>query len=356
MHGQLLLLAKTKLGLENIASARIEEETGFKTASKPGGFPGIIEVYGPGDPDQALKTVLDRVQEVESAVPAHGVCGSRGLEELVECAYDAIKGRLDVNHTFAVRCTRRGVQAYTSLDVNYALGAKIVGSLGLKVDLDNPDYVVYVEIVGDHAVVGVLPGHSLRRKMTPEKTGVHEFMWRISVAQIPYVDDPQATRLMGEKIGRGVQTFEVGEYIIAPIKPVNAYALASFIDGVRKGIRTRLEVQKKSYSRHVHETRVVVQDMYQLVRDRGNEPIVIFEPEGRPIDRISDELADVIMRNQRVNMLFGAREGVPSGLFRYADLVVDLAPGITLATEFAVPSALIMVAYLIERRVRLSTD
>jgi len=41
-----------------------------------------------------------------------------------------------------------------------------------------------------------------------------------------------------------------------------------------------------------------------------------------------------------VSFLFGSREGIPKGIYRLADLVIDLAPAITLPTEVAAPAAL----------------
>ncbi|MCD6235757.1 MAG: SPOUT family RNA methylase, partial [Thaumarchaeota archaeon] len=41
-----------------------------------------------------------------------------------------------------------------------------------------------------------------------------------------------------------------------------------------------------------------------------------------------------------VSILIGSREGIPKGVYRAADLVLDIAPGITLSTELAAPSAL----------------
>jgi len=45
--------------------------------------------------------------------------------------------------------------------------------------------------------------------------------------------------------------------------------------------------------------------------------------------------------------LFGSREGIPLGVYRYADLVIDIAPGITLSTEYAASSALIAIGTLL---------
>ncbi|MEM3905467.1 MAG: SPOUT family RNA methylase, partial [Nitrososphaerota archaeon] len=79
---------------------------------------------------------------------------------------------------------------------------------------------------------------------------------------------------------------------------------------------------------------------YQLVRERSGESLIVFEPEGVEIRRIVNKLRDIFSRGGRVNLLFGSREGIPKGIYRRADLVIDLAPEITLPTELAAPAAL----------------
>lgn len=54
----------------------------------------------------------------------------------------------------------------------------------------------------------------------------------------------------------------------------------------------------------------------------------------------ASRIREIVSGVRRVNFLFGSREGIPKGVYRMADLVVDLAPAITLPTELAAPSAL----------------
>ncbi|MEM2803110.1 MAG: SPOUT family RNA methylase, partial [Nitrososphaerota archaeon] len=95
-----------------------------------------------------------------------------------------------------------------------------------------------------------------------------------------------------------------------------------------------------SYSRSARRVKVLVQDLYQLVRERSGESLIVFEPEGVEIRRAVNKLRDIFSRGGRVNLLFGSREGIPKGIYRRADLVIDLAPEITLPTELAAPAAL----------------
>jgi tRNA acetyltransferase TAN1 len=93
-----------------------------------------------------------------------------------------------------------------------------------------------------------------------------------------------------------------------------------------------------------------VQDIHQLVRDRRGEPLIVLEPEGEPVSRITDDLWRLVRRGRRVNILVGSRQGIPLGIYRFADLVVDIAPGVTLSTEYAASSALIALATILHDR------
>ncbi|RLI17157.1 RNA-binding protein, partial [Candidatus Bathyarchaeota archaeon] len=124
------------------------------------------------------------------------------------------------------------------------------------------------------------------------------------------------------------------------------------LQGLEEGITSRYRVQRKTYAHKPRRVKVLVEDLYQLVRDRRGEPKIVFEPEGRPLPEVEKDLADLILSSDRVSLLFGSREGIPKGVFRFADLIVDLCPGITLSTEYAASSALIGLAYALEDRLK----
>ena len=75
-----------------------------------------------------------------------------------------------------------------------------------------------------------------------------------------------------------------------------------------------------------------------------------MEPEGEHVSNVAEELWALIRRGRRVNILLGSREGVPLGIYRYADLVVDIAPGITLSTDYAAAAALIALGTVLHER------
>ena len=76
-------------------------------------------------------------------------CPLTGLPQLAERVLAIWRDRLD-GRTFAVRCRRRGTHAFSSRDVECAVGAALLRGSGARgVDLARPDCVVRVEVVED---------------------------------------------------------------------------------------------------------------------------------------------------------------------------------------------------------------
>jgi len=336
----LKLIVKTPLDLEDIAASRILEiDPSVKLIAKPHGLKGLIVIESCGDEGRLKEIISREVPEVESIIHVDEVVEAR-LEEIVQAAVKLAKDKLSDEKCFAVRTVRRGKHDFTSLDVNSAVGAAVQAETGARVDLENPDVVIRVEIIFDKAGISVVEGELEWRKMGPGKKLSASTFRKISVVQMPYLGSMEGAREIGRRIGRAVQAYEVGELVIAPNKPVNAFELEAFIAGIREGIKSRYEVQKKTYSRRVECTRVLVQDLYQLVRERRGEPIIVLEPEGLQVRDALPKLRELFSRKHRISLLIGSREGIPKGIYRLADLVLDIAPGITLSTELAAPSAL----------------
>ncbi|BAA80141.2 conserved hypothetical protein [Aeropyrum pernix K1] len=340
---------KTSLGFERIAAARIEEEAPHLRARPiPRGFKGLVLVYGCRDPEADARLILERVVEADRVLVVHAVSRA-SLEEMAAAAAEAARGRIGGGECFAVRTTRRGSHGYTSVDVNVVVGDAVRRATGACVNLESPDKVVAVEIIQDLALISIYPGSMEWRKMRG-KHPVLPLLSRVAVVQMPYLGPLDACRNMGVRIGREVQNFEVRELVVAPTGLVDARQLAEFLQGVFEGVESRFEVQRKSYHRRARRVPVYLQDLHQLVRDRRGEPIIVMEPEGEHISRVADRLWEMFRGSRRVNVLVGSREGIPLGVYRYADLVVDIAPGITLSTDYAAASALVAIATVLYER------
>ena len=345
------LIIKTPIGMENVAASRIEE-LGFEgnIDPKPSGYPGIVTVTLHNENEK-----LSIAEKIEREIPeAERVLVSRistaaTIENIVDAAVKAASETLGSGVTFAVRTVRRGRHPYTSVDVNHKVGSAILERIDAAVNLDHPEKIVWIEIIDDQAAVGILDGADVWKKMRPGKREIRTFFSKASVIQMPYLGDMKPARSMGSRIGRAVQMFEVGEFVIATLGACDARQLGWFMDGVFEGIDSRYRIQRRTYSHKPRRVKVLIHDIYQLIRDRRSEPKIIFEPEGESFSKAANKIADLFLKKEgRINLLFGSREGIPKGLFRFADLIVDLCPGVTLSTEYAASSALIGISFALQ--------
>ena len=342
-----MIIAKTQRGLEYVAASHIRDALAedVKIEVRPAGYLGLIIVHS----DQIEK--LREVPEIERAIPVITVCKA-DPDEIASKAEEIVKAMGSFS-SFAVRTTRRGRKhPFTSVDVNIRLGARIKELSGAEVSLDFPEKAVYVEIIDDRAYIGILDGRDERKKYTPDKIDSRKLFEKISVVQLPYLEDYVAAREMGERIGRAAQSFEIKELVIAPFGYVDAYQLCEFIKGVRRGQLSRLEIQKRSYDREVRTVNVLLQDLYQTARDkrRKGNILIVTDPTGKQISEVKDKLGKDLKLAKEVVVFVGSRTGIPRGVFRLADYVIDLAPHITFATEHAIPAALIALTGVFEEQ------
>lgn len=348
------LVVTCRLGMERVVASYIAElDSGVEVVPAPRGFSGLVLVYGARDKWSLAEEVKRRVPEA-GRVYVVLECSRAALSEIVEAVKRVCREHISQSDTFAVRTTRRGRHDFTSIDVNVAVGSAVREATGATVDLENPSRVVVVQIVQDEAYVSIVPGSEFYRKMKPYKYPMYRVFRSIVVAHEPYLGPEDAAYTFGTRIGREAQTYEVGELVVTPIGEVDAHSLYHFLRGLFEGVDSRFEVQKRSYGREVHKTRVKLQDMYQFARSRLGEPLIIFEPEGEPISKIAGEIADFVVnslrRGKRVNIMIGAREGIPTSLFRFANYVVDVAPGVVISADYALASALIALSTVLHER------
>ena len=347
------ILVKTALGMESIVASRIED-LGLRARPSPMGFKGLVLVYECKSPEDDAKRIGEEVVEADKILVAKRVTRAT-LEDLAREASEAAQEFIDSSKCFAVRTTRRGRHPFTSIDVNVVVGEAVKKATDACVNLDYPDVVVAVEILGDMALIAFYPGSAEWRKMRPGKAPVTRLFEKISIVQMPYLGPLDACRNMGVRIGREVQNFEVKELVVAPTGVVDARQLSEFLLGVFEGIESRYEIQARSYHRRVRRVPVYIQDLHQLVRSRMREPIIVMEPEGEHVSRVTEDLWGLFKRGRRVNVLIGSREGIPVGVYRYADLVVDVAPGVTISTDYAAASALIALATVLHEKLLKET-
>ena len=326
----------TQRGKERIAASYIEE-MGAEAKPRPGGYYGVVLVEGDVDESELLS-----IPEVEKVFPVDVECPSEFEEMCVRVA--DLHNRLPEGASFGIYAVRRGRKDYTSVDIGRVAGAKILEARpDLKVDLTSPDFWVVVQVVDDRCYAGVVPGDVFHRKYLG-KGDSRKLTGKLSVVQMAYLsDDPQACRRMGEAAGRAAQAFEVRELIIVIHEPYPLRALKSYLVGVEVGVKSRFEQQRATYGREVREVPVRVYELYQMVRSvrSGKDLVIITDPRGKPLRDVEACLREDLMKAERVYVFHGAHTGIPPGTFRFAHHVLDLAPGITYATEHAIPASVI---------------
>ncbi|MBE8539598.1 SPOUT family RNA methylase [Geoglobus acetivorans] len=331
-----MIFVKTQRGMEYIAAQNIKELINdVKIEVRPAGYLGILIVHS-GELEQ-----VRQVPEVERAIPVLFEIES-SLSGILEKAEEIVKAMGEFD-TFAVRATRRGLKhRFSSMDISIQLGKRIQEMSGKDVDLNSPDKAVYVEVVNERTFIGILDGAEERRKYTPEKANSLRFFEKVSFVQTPYLENLKGAREIGERIGRNAQSFEIKELIIAPYGYVDAEELFEFLRGVRRGKLSRLSIQRRSYAREVRETKILVHDLFQTLRDkkRRKNVVIATDPTGKQISDVRDELKRAFERANEIVIFAGSRTGLPKGVLRLADFVVDLSPYITFPTELAIPVSL----------------
>jgi tRNA acetyltransferase TAN1 len=292
----------------------------------------LVENAGPETVSQ-----LERIPEIKKILPVDVDCDS-DISQIVKVGTEAALGKIDSDESFAIRTTRRGRQDYSSIDVNIALGDSICKALGCDVNLNTPDKAVYVEIVGKKTYISILPGRLEHKKRKAGTTGT-EIASRTSIVQLAYLYQSDISTSMGHRIGRAAQAFGVKELVLAIQEKTVARDLMRFVDGVIKGRETRFKKQKSITSGKADRVPIYVADLYQIVRERQNEPIIVTSALGDPLSQCAERIKG-LFNQKRVNIFIGSRQGIPTGIFRFADVVVDLCPGLTYATEHGIPAAI----------------
>jgi tRNA acetyltransferase TAN1 len=340
------LIIKTRRGFEIVASSYIKEllGPGAEVTPAPWGYLGVVLVKG-ADKWKAAELIAEKVPEADRVLVVEGIAKAE-LEDIVKTAVEVARRYIQSGDTFAIRTTRRGTHSFTSIDVNVRAGAAVKEATGAEVDLEEPTKPLYIEIFQDSAAICV-PATKEYRKLRRDKPLPLQIFRRVAIGQFVYEGDEEAVRKMGERIGRAVQTFEVGELTVLLHKSIPGKTLKTFLEAVETGIESRYQIQSRSYGRPVWKVPVYVYELYQYVRSREGEPVVVTDPKGDYITHVKEKLAELFTRG-RVNILIGSREGVPPGVFRFASLVVDLVPEVTIATDFVIPSLAIALAAALE--------
>lgn len=335
------IVLKTDIGIEAVAASRTSD-LGASCISRPGDFHGIVLVENAAE---EMIAQIEGIPEVKKILPVDVECES-GISQIVEAGAKVALEKIKRHESFAVRTTRRGKQEYTSVDVNVALGASICQALECDVDLDTPDKAVYVEIMGKRTYISILPGRIEQKKRKAGTVG-RDITRKVSIIQLAYLYQSDATKAMGHRIGRAAQAFGVKELVLAIQEKTEAKDLMRFVEGTTSGRETRFSKQRSIESERAERVPIYVADLYQVVRERENKPIIITSAMGDPLSQCANCIRH-LFDNKGINVFIGARRGIPTGIFRFADVVVDLCPGLTYATEHGIPAAIVAITACIQ--------
>lgn len=320
-------IVTTEVGVERVAAGHIVDLPGAGV-QLAGTFQGLLIVTG----HLSIEGNLSQIPEVSVVIPIDLECRAE-LDTIVRCGGDLANGRIPDGKTFAVNTVRRGKHGFTSIDVNVALG----GVVRRDVNLERPDYTVCVQIIDDLAYLAVLPG---RQAMAKTVGYAHRIASRISVVQMFYKNESELTEAMGHRIGRAAQAFGVKELVLAHGIGTEAEDFARFCRGAAKGRQTRLKKVRRIHGHRTRKVPIRVADIYQAARHKQGEPIVMASAFGEPISACCGRVAALFEDTPTVNLFIGARDGLPKGIHRFADVILNLAPGMTFATEHGIPAAL----------------
>ncbi len=335
-----LFVIKTLKNMERVAASYIRDLVPeAKIEIKPRGYLGIIIVKIPRE-DKHKIHLLYQIPELEKIIPIYSISSSN-LEKICAEVKRLAKKYLYPNEKFAVRTFRRGNHNFTSIDVNVSAGSCIQEEYGNKVDLTNPDKIFWIEIIDDKAFISVLPKEISYKKKTSDKPNSLRLLKKIAIVQTPYLDE-KASYKIGVRIGRTAQSFEIPSLIIAPYDQINAIQLGDFIRGINEGIISRYKLQLKTYNdRKISMTKVYLQDLYHFIRNvnREKEGVIITSTKGKSINQdTKNTIKKLYQQKKKIYVLIGSNQGIPTGLYRLSDILLDVAPYITLATDVAVPS------------------
>jgi len=335
------IIVKTHKNLERIAASYVRDLIpDSEVLVKPNGYAGIILLKIKSVDTQTLKATLMTIPEIEKILFVQK-CVEANLDRICEAVRHLARESLKENEKFAVHTVRRGNHPFTSIDVNIKAGACIQQETQCKVDLTLPDKIFWIEIIDNKAYISIVSRDIFYRKKTPDKPDSMRYLKKTIIVQMPYLDEIASSKI-GVRIGRIVQSYEIPSIIVAPIYRVNATELMYFLQGLHEGIMSRYKLQLKTYNdRKVSKTKVYLYDLYQLVRNinRDKEGIIITTTKGQPIkEETITKVKSLYTDKKKVYVFIGSREGIPTGLFKFADILLDVAPQVTLATDVAVSS------------------
>ncbi|MEM2960447.1 MAG: THUMP domain-containing protein, partial [Candidatus Bathyarchaeia archaeon] len=141
------VIVKTLKDYENIVAQILKEYfQEAKVLARPFNFSGLVLVESDVPPEELAKEIKLRVPEAEKVLPVKYYATAE-IEHIIDVARK-IANELRDAKSFAVNTVRRGRHNFSSIDVNVRVGAVLKTESCCLVNLDFPDKIVFVEILG----------------------------------------------------------------------------------------------------------------------------------------------------------------------------------------------------------------
>ncbi|MBS7643439.1 hypothetical protein KEJ26_02495 [Candidatus Bathyarchaeota archaeon] len=116
-------------------------------------FAGVLLVETALPPQNASDLLRKFEMTAVLKVVPFDICIKTDVKEIVAAVVQLAAGLINSSSTFAVACTRRGRFISSSVEVEKIIGEALTKAFGARVNLENPMFLIRVEIVGE--VTGV---------------------------------------------------------------------------------------------------------------------------------------------------------------------------------------------------------
>lgn len=340
-------LVTTPLEKEFVVTSLIKEKFSDlieKIETRPFGFFGVLIVEG----KKELGEKLLEIPEIEKVFPIEIETKFENVNDLIEIA-KKLSEKIREGSKIAIRVNKRGIYDWKSIEIEKLIADEILKQKAFQIDFKNPEKIIDLEIFPKNWVGGCVLDGSVFYKKYEGKPDSFKIIKKLTIAQLVYYTENETiAKKMGEELGRAAQAFEVPELVFLIDKPINIRILWKFLKSADYGAFSRYKQQEKAYEREVIRTKIFVYELYEYIRSLNPKKtlIIITDPRGKPIEEVREKLKKDIEFAEKIVVFNGSDHGIPTGCFRFADYVLDLAPKIVFATEQTITACIIALLNL----------
>ena len=126
--------------ISNVSKGMKSEKIEFSFEKNPG------RLFVKTDQVKKACEILQRTFGLTSISPVKEIAIKSDIKKIVDYSEKLAKKFIESKDTFAVRARRTGNDNFTSQTIERKVGEKVIEITGAKVDLDNPDKTLYIEV------------------------------------------------------------------------------------------------------------------------------------------------------------------------------------------------------------------